>query len=143
MANERTRARIAARIKERAAYCIKFELSDPRAHFITITEVEVASDLTSAKLKYSVLGTPSEQRQVQHMLKKAAGFIQRQVGRVLQTRTTPRLTFIYDDTQEKVSAMDAAIRAALDGDRKVNPSAHEELPEAEDEADTTGPLDLD
>ena len=127
MASERTRARIAARIKERAAYCIKFELSDPRAHFITVTEVEVAGDLTSAKILYSVLGTESEKSQVEHMLQKAGGFIQRQVGRVLQTRTVPRLRFIYDDKQEVASAMDIAIREALERDRKVNPNAHEDL----------------
>lgn len=132
MASDRTRARIAARIKERAAHCIEFELSDPRAHFITITEVEVSSDLTSAKVKYSVLGTPAEQRQVGHMLKKAGGFIQRQVGRVLETRTVPRLSFYLDDSLERAAALDAAIREALDRDREVNPNAHTE--EADPEA---------
>jgi ribosome-binding factor A len=119
MASERTRARIAARINARGAYCIEFELSDPRAGFITITEVEVASDLTSAKVKYSVLGTPSEQRQVQHMLQRAAGFVQRQVSRVLQTRTVPRLSFIYDDSLEVNAAMDATIHQALERDRLI------------------------
>lgn len=127
MANERTRARIASRIKERAAYCIEHELNDPRTHFITITEVEVSSDLTSASLRYSVLGTPAQRRQVEQMMTKAAGFIQRQVGRVLQTRTVPRLTFYYDDSLERAAAMDAAIQAALNKDRKVNPSAHAEI----------------
>lgn len=127
MASERTRARIAARIKERAAYSIKFELSDPRAHFITITDVQVSGDLSAAKISYSVLGTDAEKNQVKHMLKKAAGFIQRQVGRVLQTRTVPRLTFVFDDKEEVASAMDTAIREALERDRKVNPSAHDGL----------------
>lgn len=127
MANERTRARIASRIKERAAYCIEHELNDPRTHFITITEVEVSSDLTSANLRYSVLGTPAQRRQVEQMMTKAAGFIQRQVGRVLQTRTVPRLTFHYDDSLERAAAMDAAIQAALNKDRKVNPGAHAEI----------------
>lgn len=136
MANERTRARIAARIKERAAYCIKFELSDPRAGFITITEVEVAGDLSAARIHYSVLGTASEKNQTEHMLKKAAGFIQRQVGRVLQTRTVPRLSFIYDDRLERAADMDATIRAALDHDRKINPAAHQDLPDADVETQT-------
>lgn len=134
MANDRTRARIAARIKERAAYCIAHELSDPRAHFITITEVEVAGDLSAAKIHYSVLGTPSERSQVEHMLNKAAGFIQRQVGRVLQTRTVPRLSFYYDDRMEIAANIDSAIQAALAKDRQVNPGAH-----ADDEQGDKGP----
>lgn len=123
MANERTRARIAARIKERAAYCIEHELSDPRAHFITLTNVEVAPDLTSAKIQYSVLGTPAERSQVAHMLERATGFIQRQVGRVLQTRTIPRLRFYYDDSLEIQADMEAKIQAALQRDREINPHA--------------------
>ena len=138
MASERTQARIASRIKERAAYCLKFELSDPRAGFITVTEVEVAPDLKAARIHYSVLGTPSEKSQTEHMLKKAAGFIQRQVGRVLETRTVPHLTFVYDDRLERASDLDAVIRAALEHDRKVNPNAHQDEPE-EDEPEELEP----
>ena len=126
MANDRTRARIAKRIHERAAYCLEHELNDPRAHFITVTNVEISSDLSVAKVKYSVLGSKSERSQVQHMLEQAGGFIQRQVGRVLQTRTIPKLRFYYDDTLELQANMDAAIQAALAKDRQVNPDAHKD-----------------
>ena len=119
MASERTRARIAARIKERVAHCVEFELSDPRAHFITITEVEVSPDLSSAKVSYSVLGTESEKSQVQHMFQSAAGFVQRQVAKVLQTRVAPRLSFLYDDSLERAAELDDAIQEALRRDAEI------------------------
>ena len=127
MANARTLARIAARIKERAAYAIEFEVSDPRATFITITKVEVSSDLASATIYYSVLGTDGDKSKVQHMLGDAAGFIQRKVSRVLSMRRVPHLKFQYDDTIEQDAAMDALIRGAIEGDRDINPDAHDEI----------------
>ena len=126
MASERTRARIAARIKERVAHCVEFELSDPRAHFITITDVEVSADLSAAKISYSVLGTESEKSQVQHMFQSAAGFVQRQVGKVLQTRITPRLSFLYDDSLERAAELDDAISRALRRDEQIREEGHAE-----------------
>ncbi|MDF1799654.1 MAG: 30S ribosome-binding factor RbfA [Planctomycetota bacterium] len=142
MASERTRARIAARIKERTAHCIEFELADPRAHFITVTNVEVAADLSAAKVFYSVLGSPSEQSQVRHMFEKAAGFVQRQVARVLQTRVTPRLSFIYDDSLERAAELDAVIQAALNRDASIRGEEVDE-PEPAEATDTDEPEEVD
>jgi ribosome-binding factor A len=127
VANARTLARIAARIKERAAYAIEFEVNDPRATFITITKVEVSGDISSAKIFYSVLGTEGDKSKVQHMLNDAAGFIQRKVSRVLSMRRVPRISFLFDDSIEKAAAMDALIRGAIEGDRGINPEAHDEI----------------
>ncbi|MDE0896172.1 MAG: 30S ribosome-binding factor RbfA [Planctomycetota bacterium] len=127
MANPRTLARIASRIKERAAYAISFELSDPRATFITITEVKVSSDLSIATILYSVLGTDGDKSKVKHMLAGSAGFIQRKVSRVLSMRRVPHLRFIYDDSVEKSAEMDDLIRGAIEGDRGINPGAHDDI----------------
>ena len=138
MASERTRARIAARIKERVAHCVEFELSDPRAHFITITDVEVSGDLTAAKVSYSVLGSDSEKSQVQHMFQSAAGFVQRQVGKVLQTRTTPHLTFLYDDSIERAAELEKVIQGALARDEQIRTEGH-----ADEDEEAPEPGDLD
>jgi ribosome-binding factor A len=136
MANARARARIEARIQERVAYCVEFELADPRSAFITITRVEVSQDLSSAKIFYSVLGTEGERSRVAHMLESASGFVRQKLGRVLETRRTPRLVWIFDDSIERLAEMDAKIAAALRHDREINPKAHsgaELAPPAEDE----------
>lgn len=134
MANPRTRAKIEARIRERVAYCVEFELSDPRASFITITRVEVSSDLSIAKIHYSVLGGPGERNRVARMLEDASGFVRGQVGRVLRTRNVPRLRWFYDDSIEYQADVERKIAEALQHDREINPEAHAELPgEADDE----------
>ncbi|MBL8862858.1 MAG: 30S ribosome-binding factor RbfA [Planctomycetes bacterium] len=121
MANPRTIARIAARIQERAAYCLQFELRDPRASFVTITGVDLSSDLSLAKVRYSVLGDEGDRSRAAHMLEHATGFVQRQVARVLHMRRTPALRFVYDDSIEHAAELDRLIRAARERDRLIDP----------------------
>lgn len=127
MANSRTKARIEARIRERVAYCFEFELNDPRASFTTVTKAEISSDLSVAKVFYTVFGADADKRKVALMLVDATGFIRKQLGRVLRTRRIPRLTWIYDDSVEIAESMNSAIARAIEQDRKINPDAHTDL----------------
>ncbi len=128
MVNPRSKARIEARIQERVAHCVEFELNDPRATFITITRVEVADDLSTAKVFYSVYGTEGDKSRTAHMLEDASGFVRKQVGRVLKTRRIPSLRWIYDDSIELAARMHETIQGALERDRAINPAAHADLP---------------
>jgi ribosome-binding factor A len=119
MANPRTIARMQSRIRERAAYCLQFELNDPRAGMVTITRVELAQDLKSGKIFYSTLGDQTDRNKCSAMLASAAGFIQRQVALVLETRTVPHLSFHYDESLERAANMDRLINEALQKDDEV------------------------
>ena len=127
MVNPRTIARLEARIQERAAYCLQFEVNDPRASFITVTHVELSTDLSSGKIHYSVLGSESDKSKAEHMLNSAAGFIQRQIARVLEVRRMPHLRWVYDGSMERASNMDKLIREARERDRAINPRGTDEL----------------
>ncbi|NOT31903.1 MAG: 30S ribosome-binding factor RbfA [Planctomycetes bacterium] len=128
MVNPRSKARIEARIQERVAHCVEFELNDPRRTFITITRVEVSDDLSIAKVFYSVYGTEGDKSRTAHMLEGASGFVKKQVGRVLKTRRIPSLRWIYDDSIELAAKMHETIQEALEKDRTINPAAHTDLP---------------
>ncbi len=125
MSNPRTMARIAARIQERAAYCIQFELKDPRATFVTVTRVELTNDLSMAKVYYSVMGDEGDRSKAAHMLEHARGFVQRQVARVLHMRRMPSLRFDYDDSIETAAHIDQVIREARERDRRIDPTLAE------------------
>lgn len=92
--------RLAERIRERVAQIVLFELGDPRIAFTTITRCQVAKDLSHCKVFYSVLGSDADRSKTRHALVEASGFVQREVGKVLRTRTVPHLTFVYDDAVE-------------------------------------------
>jgi ribosome-binding factor A len=95
---------------------------------ITLTRVELSDDLSYAKVHYSTLGGDSRKRLAQAALDSARGFIQRQVGRVLETRKIPHLSFHFDERIELAAEMDLKIRAALERDNQIRPGAHPEDP---------------
>ena len=73
-------------------------LKDPRVQgMITITAVDTASDLRTAKVYVSVYDK-SRSKEVLKGLKSAGGFLRRELGRALQLRYTPELQFIADDS---------------------------------------------
>ena len=125
MANPRTIAKLESRIQERAAFCLQFEVNDPRASFITVTRVKLSPDLSSGRIYYSILGSEGDKTKVAHMLESASGFLQRQIGRVLQMRRMPHLKLTYDETLERADEIDKLIREARARDREINPTVDE------------------
>lgn len=75
-------------------------LKDPRVQgMITITAVDTASDLRTAKAYVSVYDK-SRSKEVLKGLKSAGGFLRRQLGASLQLRYTPELVFEEDHSIE-------------------------------------------
>ncbi len=97
----RRQQRVAEEIQRRASQFIREELKDPRLGFLTITEVEVNSDLTQATLFVSVLGDETEQEQTMTALRRAKGLIKRDIGDWLRIRTVPEITFKHDLSIER------------------------------------------
>lgn len=78
-------------------------VKDPRvadAGMISITAVETTPDLKYAKIYISVLDK-SASAQALKGLKSASGYLRRELGRALNLRNTPELTFVRDDSIDK------------------------------------------
>lgn len=99
--SERRQQRVAEEIQRRASQFIREELKDPRLGFLTITGVEINSDLTQATVFVSVLGDEVEQTQTMEALWSAKGLIKRDIGDWLRIRTTPEITFKHDTSIER------------------------------------------
>ena len=65
-----------------------------------MTAVDVTQDLKFAKVYISVL-EKEDSAQVLKGLKSAAGYLRRELGRALNLRNTPELTFYQDDSMAK------------------------------------------
>ncbi len=135
MTNPRTIARLEARIKERAAHCLQFELKDPRTTFVTVTRVELAEDISRGTIFYSCLGSEGDRKKTERMIENAAGFIQRQVARVLETRNTPHLKWEYDESIARASEMDRLINAARNRDEEIRPEDDQPLADLSEPAE--------
>ncbi|NBI65546.1 30S ribosome-binding factor RbfA [Pseudoflavonifractor sp. 60] len=76
-------------------------VKDPRVTgMISVTAVDVTQDLKYAKVYISVLDK-EDSSQVLKGLKSAAGYLRRELGRALNLRHTPELTFFQDDSMAK------------------------------------------
>jgi ribosome-binding factor A len=155
MANPKTIAKLEAAIRRRIAYCLQFEVSDPRSGFVTITGVELSTDLSVAKVRWSVLDAERERARSEHMLESARGFVQRQMGRVINLRRLPRIQWIYDDSLAEAARLDQLIKDAQAKDARIRgdrpeaaapdaaaaPAAGEVPTEADDAAPTPDPAE--
>ena len=73
-------------------------VKDPRVTgLISVTAVDTTPDLKFCKLYISVLDK-SDVNQVLKGLKSASGYLRRELGRTLNLRNTPELTFVRDDS---------------------------------------------
>lgn len=93
---ERRTERLAEQIRDEIAIIISRELKDPRIGFVTVTRVDLASDLAVARVHVSVFGTPQQEKDSMKGLTQASGFVRRAIGQRLRIRQTPAIEFTLD-----------------------------------------------
>lgn len=109
--------RLASQIHRELAGLIRLELKDPGLAMASILDVQVSKDLAHARVYFSVLDAEDAPACIE-ALDRARGFLQREIGQRLKTRVTPKLSFIYDDTDIRGHEMSDLIDAALASDRR-------------------------
>src|SRR4029079_2340930 len=95
MRSRRTQ-KAAEAVREVVSMAILTELKDPRVRDVTVTYVEVSPDMRQARIHVSVMGSDTQQQLTLRGLQNAAGFLQSKVAKRIETRYTPRLTFVLD-----------------------------------------------
>ena len=101
--------RLNDQIKRILGELLEREVKDPRVGFVTITGVEVASDLSVARV-YVTAAEGQDTEVTLGGLKAAAGFFRRRIGEELSVRSTPELRFLYDESLDRGMRMDALLR---------------------------------
>jgi ribosome-binding factor A len=91
--------RLNDQLREEISDLVQRELKDPRiGGLVSITEVDIAPDLSHAKVFVSVLGSDEERRSTMQALEAASHFLQRELRRRLTIRRMPELQFVRDDS---------------------------------------------
>ena len=85
-------------------------LKDPRSGFVTITGVEVTSDLHLARVYYSVIGDEAARRDSAAGLKSSIPFLRSQLGKHLHMKYVPDLLFHYDTSIEYGNRIESLLR---------------------------------
>lgn len=99
-------SRVAEAIRNELAMLLIGKVQDPRLHCLSISRVEVADDLSSARVFFTVLGDKKEVKEAEKGLQSAKGFMRSHIARTLNLRFTPDLQFRYDDSVEKVAELE-------------------------------------
>lgn len=81
--------------KEISALLIK-GLKDPRIGFVTITAVEVNSDMSLARVYFSAMGSDAEVKNSEKGLKSSASYLRRELAKRMRLRFVPELVFELD-----------------------------------------------
>lgn len=113
MANLQRQRRVADHIRRELAEIIRMELKDPRVGMLTLTDVEMSSDLSHAKVFFTMLADGEVREETGRGLKRAAGFLRTMLGRRLDIRVTPELHFAYDSSVEEGVRLSRLIDEAL------------------------------
>lgn len=118
MPKEYSRAsRVAEQIRRELAELIRLEVKDPRVGLISLTDVELTPDYAHAKVFFTSLRGEEGLEEILTGLRRASGFLRRELGRRVRIHTTPELHFAYDSSVENGSRMSALIDRVIAEDR--------------------------
>jgi ribosome-binding factor A len=103
-------SRVGEQIREDLTELLAREVHDPGIGFLTITRVQVTSDLQSARVYYTTLGDAQARKQTSRALDRALPFLRRQLGKRLQLRRIPELQFFFDESVERLDRVERILQ---------------------------------
>ena len=103
--------RVAEQVRRDLADLIRTELKDPRVGMISLTDVQLTPDYAHAKVFFTTLQS-EHLEEIQAGLKRASGFLRRELGRRIHIHTLPELHFVFDNSLEHGANMSLLIDQA-------------------------------
>ena len=93
--------RIDELLRQEIGEIIARDIQDPRIGFVTITDVETAPDLSTARVWVSIIGQPAEREETLRALGRAMPFVRHELGSRVRLRRIPELHVREDDTAQR------------------------------------------
>jgi ribosome-binding factor A len=91
---------VADLIQRELSDLLRRDVRDPHVGMVTLTSVDVAPDLSHAKVYFTILDK-AKQSETTKALQRAAGFLRSQLSHRMNMYTTPALRFVYDESVER------------------------------------------
>ena len=92
--------KVADLIQRELSDLLRRDVRDPHVGMVTLTSVDVAPDLSHAKVYFTILDQ-QKQGETTKALQRAAGFLRSQLSHRMNMYTTPALRFVYDESVER------------------------------------------
>lgn len=107
--------RINSSLVEQISYIIAHDVKNPDINFVTITGAKVTSDLSLAKIYFTVLDQ-SKIKETLSALKDASGYIRHELRERIDIRQIPELEFVYDESIEYGNKIEKIIDKLHEGE---------------------------
>ena len=88
--------RVAAELQRVANELLAHDINDPRLAGVRISAVELSGDLSIARLYFNTLDPDDDPEPIETAFERASGFFRSRLGRAVQLRRVPELSFIQD-----------------------------------------------
>lgn len=118
--------RVVEQIRRELAELIRLEVKDPRVGFITLTDVEITPDYAHAKVFFTSMRGEEGLDEILVGLRRASGFLRRELGKRVRIHTLPELHFQYDSSVERGSRMSQLIDQVV----REDDARHKDDPES-------------
>ncbi len=100
MSTDRAR-RVAKQVLHEISIIVELEMKDPRLSPLTFTDARMSPDLRTARIWFSCLDPQHNRDASEQALRRAGGYLRREIGRRLRLRYVPDLRFEYDDSADR------------------------------------------
>jgi ribosome-binding factor A len=109
--------RVAHRMIREVSDILRNKIRDPRvSQWVTVTDVELTQDLSSAKVFVSILQAGEERERTMTALAGAAAYVRRELGDRLGLREVPEIRFKLDTSIETGARVDELLRRIESGE---------------------------
>jgi len=110
---------VAQFMKREIAEILEHQLDDPRLRglVVSVTDVEVSHDLSSAKVFVSVLEDGEPRARALQALQSATGFVRHQLAPKLELREVPEIRFVHDSSIERGARVEDLLRRLERGEK--------------------------
>jgi ribosome-binding factor A len=93
--------RVSELVKREVSEIVRRDVPSGNVGLITVTGAEVASDLKTARVYFSMIGPKSNRGAAMALLQRQRAHIQHELGERIVLKYLPHLEFVYDDSLER------------------------------------------
>tara|TARA_B100001750_G_scaffold164696_1_gene133355 strand:- start:60 stop:425 length:366 start_codon:yes stop_codon:yes gene_type:complete len=110
--------KVEVKIQRILSELFSLRISDPRLKNVIITEVKVTKDISSAKVYFLILNNQYNPKEIEFVLRKATGFLKKEMSAQLNLKKLPNLIFTYDTKEQDALYMNKLIDKTITNDQK-------------------------
>tara|TARA_Y200000002_G_scaffold311023_1_gene267944 strand:- start:644 stop:985 length:342 start_codon:yes stop_codon:yes gene_type:complete len=101
-------------LKKEISQIISSQIKDPRYKFLNIVDVKCSSDLSVAKVFYTIIDGDISNSPNSKSLEKFSSMVRSKLSKFMQIRRVPKLIFKYDESLERYNKIDALLKSLND-----------------------------